>query len=285
MIENYLIEAEELNEIIDHEDVIVVDTRDPSVFQKGHLPGAVNIPEIFTYLCLSENGGYEALQRNFAGLFGKAGVKGADHVIVYEDAMDNGYGQSCRGWYLFNLLGHSGQVQVLHGGLRAWLAKKLPLSTEFARRPAQDYAGQFNPNLVVTNQQMLDALHDPAIAIVDVRDYAEWIGANSSPYGYDFCPRKGRIPNARWLEWYRLMRHKSGIPWIRTREEILDICDDLEITPATRVYVYCFKGARTSNTMLALKMAGIRDVRNYFMSWNEWSRDASLPIQEGYPDS
>lgn len=285
MKEEYLIEAEELHEVIQHDGMTVIDTRDPLVFQKGHLPGAINIPDIFTYLCLTENGGYEAMLRNFSTLFGKAGIRRDDHVVIYEDAMDNGYGQSCRGWFLFNLLSHPGQVQVLHGGLRAWLAKKLPLSTEAKLRPPLEYAGELNADVVVTNQQMLDAIHDPGIAIVDVRDYAEWIGANSSPYGYDFCPRKGRIPNARWLEWYRLMRHKSGIPWIRTQEEILGICDDLEITPATRVYVYCFKGARTSNTMLALKSAGIRDVRNYFMSWNEWSRDFSLPIQEGYPDS
>ena len=45
--------------------------------------------------------------------------------------------------------------------------------------------------------------------------------------------------------------------------------------------LYCFKGARTSNTFVALKQAGIKDVRNYFGSWNEWSRDPELPIDEG----
>jgi len=31
------------------------------------------------------------------------------------------------------------------------------------------------------------------------------------------------------------------------------------------------------------KNAGIKDVRMYFGSWNEWSRDPSLPIEEGLP--
>jgi thiosulfate/3-mercaptopyruvate sulfurtransferase len=35
--------------------------------------------------------------------------------------------------------------------------------------------------------------------------------------------------------------------------------------------------------MLALQMAGIPNVCNYFSPWNEWSRDFSLPIEEGYP--
>ena len=47
--------------------------------------------------------------------------------------------------------------------------------------------------------------------------------------------------------------------------------------------LYCFKGARASNTFLALKEAGIADVRMYFGSWNEWSRDPTLPIESGLP--
>ena len=32
------------------------------------------------------------------------------------------------------------------------------------------------------------------------------------------------------------------------------------------VYLYCFKGARASNTFVALKEAGVKDVRMYFGS-------------------
>jgi hypothetical protein len=39
-----------------------------------------------------------------------------------------------------------------------------------------------------------------------------------------------------------------------------------------------------SNTLVALKEAGIENVRMYFGSWNEWSRNARLPIEEGPPD-
>jgi thiosulfate/3-mercaptopyruvate sulfurtransferase len=49
------------------------------------------------------------------------------------------------------------------------------------------------------------------------------------------------------------------------------------------IVLYCFKGARASNTFLALKQAGFTDVRMYFGSWNEWSRDESLPIETSPP--
>lgn len=69
----------------------------------------------------------------------------------------------------------------------------------------------------------------------------------------------------------------------KSREEILAECATVGITPDTPVVVYCFKGARASNTFIALEEAGIKTVSLYFGSWNEWSRDPSLPIEEGYP--
>jgi len=61
-------------------------------------------------------------------------------------------------------------------------------------------------------------------------------------------------------------------------------CATVGISQNTPVYLYCFKGARASNTFLALKNAGVKDVRMYFGSWNEWSRDPSLPIDEVFAD-
>jgi thiosulfate/3-mercaptopyruvate sulfurtransferase len=55
------------------------------------------------------------------------------------------------------------------------------------------------------------------------------------------------------------------------------------ITLHTPVIIYCFKGARASNTFVALEEASIKNVSIYFDSWNEWSRDPSLPIEEGLP--
>ena len=106
---------------------------------------------------------------------------------------------------------------------------------------------------------------------------------SSSPYGKDFCPRKGRIPGAVWIEWYRMMKPTAEGPMFKSPAEILAECASVGITPDTPVVLYCFKGARASNTLVALKEAGIKDVSLYFGSWNEWSRDPALPIEEGLP--
>jgi thiosulfate/3-mercaptopyruvate sulfurtransferase len=281
MSKGSLLEIEELRDMLGQKDVVIIDTRETEIYARGHIPGAVNVHEIFTYLALSENGGYPTMAQFFEKIFQRAGIKSMDKVVIYEDAMDNGYGQSCRGWFFLNYLGHT-NTHVLHGGYRAWKSKEFPITTQTPPPEPSDFKVKPNPDLIITTEQMIKAINDPAVVIMDVRDYAEWIGANSSPYGYDYAPRKGHIPSAIWMEWYRLMRHKQGIPWFRTPEEILSILEQLEISVNTPVYLYCFKGARTSNTMMAMKNAGIKDVRNYLMSWNEWSRQVNLPIEDGY---
>lgn len=275
-----LISAQEL--AATPEKVVIIDTRDPSEYVNGHIPNAINIRDIFTYLATSDHEGMKALENHFAHLFGQAGLSGAETAVIYEDAMDKGYGQSCRGFFLLKYLGYP-KVKILHGGYRAWLAAQLPVTTEIPSPTPVVFPLQPNLDIMVTAAQMQAVLDNEAIAKLDVRDKDEWLGESSSPYGKDFCPRMGRIPNSIWLEWYELMEPNTAVPTFKSKAEILDICQKVGISPEQPVYIYCFKGSRASNTMVALLEAGFTDVRNYFASWNEWSRDESFPIKTGIP--
>jgi thiosulfate/3-mercaptopyruvate sulfurtransferase len=262
------------------EDLVIIDTRAPEAYASGHLPGAVNLHQIFTFLATSTPDGIAELQQTFTDLFAAAGVGGDETVVMYEDAMDTGYGQSCRGWFLLKYLGHP-RVRILHGGLQAWKAAGLAITDEAVTATPRTFQPEVDTSLMLTWQDMLASLdHDETVKL-DVRDRDEWVGESSSPYGKDFAPRKGRIPGAVWIEWYRLMRADSDIPMFVGTDEILKTCAEVGIDKDSEVYLYCFKGARAANTMVALNEAGVHNVRLYFGSWNEWSRDMSLPIDEG----
>ena len=202
--------------------------------------------------------------------------------VFYEDALDNGYGQSCRGYYLLTWLGYP-KVKVLNGGFSAWKAAGLPVSTTpVTPVPATFPTDLQSADVMLTRADVEQALGTDVV-LLDVRDVDEWIGESSSPYGKDFAPRKGRLPGARWIEWYRFMKPSANGPVFKSPDEIRAECASAGVKPDDTVYLYCFKGARASNTFLALKQAGFDDVRMYFGSWNEWSRDPSLPIESGPP--
>jgi thiosulfate/3-mercaptopyruvate sulfurtransferase len=262
------------------ENLVIIDTRTPEEYDAGHLPGAVNLREIFSFLATSTPDGIQHLQKTFSDLFGSIGVSGDETVVIYEDAMNTGYGQSCRGWFLLRYLGHE-RVQILHGGLQAWNAAGLEITDVPATPASKQFAPEVNSSLMLTWQDMLGSLERDEVVKLDVRDRDEWTGESSSPYGKDFAPRKGRIPGAVWIEWYKLMRSDTEIPMFLEPEEIKRVCAEAGVTEDSEIYLYCFKGARASNTMVALQEAGISNVRLYFGSWNEWSRDPSLPIDEG----
>lgn len=264
------------------DDLVVIDTRPPDQYKCEHIPGAVNVHEIFTYLSTSTPEGLAQLQTTFADLLGAVGVDDDRSVVMYEDAMDTGYGQSCRGWFLLKYLGHP-RVRILHGGFQAWKSAGLEVTDVTAPVTPHRFTPRIDPALMLTSQDVLGALNDPLIVKLDVRDRDEWLGESSSPYGKDFAPRKGRIPGAVWIEWYRLMRSDAGIPMFLPPEEVRQVCAEVGIAQDSEVFLYCFKGARAANTMVALLEAGVRNVRLYFGSWNEWSRDLSLPIDEGSP--
>ncbi|MFG1229198.1 sulfurtransferase [Xanthobacter wiegelii] len=278
-----LISPSDLSTLILSEPTVVIDTRDPASYAAGHIPGAVNLHEIFTFLATSTPEGYAELRDKFADAFGKAGLSGKETAVIYEQSMNSGFGQSCRGYFLLTFLGYP-KVKVLHGGFAAWTAADLPVSADMPEPKAATFpVDQAAGELIIDAAAMLKAVEDPAVAKLDVRDVDEWIGESSSPYGKDFCPRKGRIPGAKWIEWYRMMKPTAEGPRFKSSAEILAECATVGISPETPVYLYCFKGARASNTFLALKEAGVKDVKMYFGSWNEWSRDPSLPIEEGHP--
>ncbi|MDI1338416.1 sulfurtransferase [Polaromonas sp.] len=280
--DSVLVSPEQLSRMMGAEPVVIIDTRDADTYAAGHLPGAVNMREIFTFLASSTAEGLTALKSTFAEHFGLVGLSGKETAVFYEDALNSGYGQSCRGYYLLTWLGYP-KVKVLNGGFSAWKAQGLPVSTEAAApTPATFPANLAMTDVMLTKDDVAAALGSN-VALLDVRDIDEWTGESSSPYGKDFAPRKGRLPGAKWIEWYRFMKPSAQGPVFKSPLEVQAECATAGIGTDDTVYLYCFKGARASNTFLALKQAGFSDVRMYFGSWNEWSRDDSLPIETDAP--
>ncbi|ETO06360.1 hypothetical protein RFI_31040 [Reticulomyxa filosa] len=269
-----------------------MDVRPPQTYQKSHIKDAVNMYDMFSYLQEdSSPAGMLAMQKYFAKKLSSLGISGAsnEHVVVYDQGERGLYPVSCRSSFILKYMGHP-NVSVLKGGLNSFL-ETLSNSHQSisdwmeesatSKHKACEYVSQINETWMSNRGEIFDAIMNPhkkKVHIVDVRDKDEWIGASSatSVYGKDFCPRKGRLPNAKWIEWYEFL--DKGNP--KPKEEIDAIMrDKLGLKDkAEPVILYCLKGTRVSNVWLVLTHYGYTNVKNYFASWNEWSRDPSLPI-------
>ncbi|KUI74494.1 Putative thiosulfate sulfurtransferase [Cytospora mali] len=294
-----LISAAELDELKtgNPSSVVLIDTREPNAYADGHIAGAVNMHDIFTYLATSTQTGNNAMKNKFAQLFGKAGLGGEETAVIYEEEMDTGFGQSCRGWAILRYLGYPEEkTRVLDGGIAAWTALGKPVATSdrlstprspISATPKTFPVSDAGESLLVNVAEMRQIVEDQSrgrgapVVLLDTRDAEEWNCLSSSPYGVDFCPRKGRIPGAVWIEWREMMEKTPAGARIKGPEGVMKECAKVGIDYDTPVIVYCFKGARASNTLIALLGAGVKNVRMYMGSWNEWSRDESLPIVSG----
>jgi len=261
------------------EKIVIIDTRAPDAFAKEHIPHAINIHECFTFLAKSDEHGMKELENKFTDLFGKAGITNHDEWVVFcEEGMATGFAQSCRGFYLLKWLGHP-KASVLHGGLTAWKKEGGAVTADASHPTPAQFKPKINHHIMSDQKEVHEVIKgNKKTVLIDVRDKDEWIGESSSPYGKDFAPRKGRLDGAKWIEWYNLMEKKDGVTYCKDNKAVLKELEDKGVTPKDDVIIYCFKGSRASNTLLLMYQAGFQNVRNYFASWNEWSRDDSLPI-------
>ena len=235
MSEKVLVTPQELKLMLGKSDVVVIDTRSPDAFAAGHIPGAVNVHDIFTYLAMSTPEGMEELKGKFAEIFGAAGLSGAETAVIYEGSMNSGFGQSCRGYFLLKFLGYP-KALVLHGGLAGWQAEGGTVTADASTPPPKQFPlVDTGTSMMIGRDEMIAALGDESIALLDVRDVDEWVGDSSSPYGKDFCPRKGRIPGSRWIEWYRLMKPTPQGPMFKAPDEIMAECHSVGIDKSTPV--------------------------------------------------
>ena len=77
-----LISPTQLQALQAAEPVVLIDTRDADTYALGHIPGAVNLRETFTYLATSTPQGLQELKDTFAAHLGAIGLSGAETAVA-----------------------------------------------------------------------------------------------------------------------------------------------------------------------------------------------------------
>jgi thiosulfate/3-mercaptopyruvate sulfurtransferase len=262
--------------------VVVVDARKAEEYDKGHVPGAINLPgaKIRTPSAKPGQGDSQYFFRAADGspdvaryekLLSDAGLTRDQHVIVYGNHAGTADGSVAA--MIFWWLGQA-KVQFVDGiAIDQWTAAGYPLAAEATvRKPAQ-YVAQARDNFVWNLPDVLANLNSPDVVFYDTRSRKEFTGEDKRDNA-----RGGHIPGAVWLDYADFLnKDKTSIALPEIRKKLFDA----GITPDKKVVLYCQTATRVSLPLLALSDLGYKNVYVYDASWHEYGNRDDTPITTG----
>ncbi len=271
------------------EKYIPVQVSKEKVFEKGHLPQAMNIwrpdyasdkTEPYGGL-IPERGKLEDLLQSFGFMNGKT-------LLLY-DAKANV--DALRFAWVLDLYGFA-DYKIINGGLEHWKQNGLPIKTGDAEvRQKSDYklATYFNEKIIATYEDVRAAISDSTTLLIDTRENYEFRGAPFVKDGELFAYKKGAfdrgsIPTAVHQNWSMLADLK-GDHRIKSEQDLRHDLESNGITEDKHIILYCHSGSRTSHSYYVLKkVLGYENVKNYDGSWIEWTyrhtQDETVPLQK-----
>ena len=207
--------------------VVVVDTDVEAGYLRGHIPGAVLVPD--NYEKDPETGRVHILPpQKFAAMCQGLGI-GDDTLVVAYDNNQSLY--AARLWWALNYYGHT-NVKVLDGGWRAWVQAGLPTSFDRGRAAAgAAFTPRADDSLMVKVDELKTACDMGDSVIWDVRSDGEYDGSVSRGN-----QRVGHIPGAVHLEWFNVMDRDTHR--FRPASEVRKLLAENGITPDKTAYAY-----------------------------------------------
>jgi thiosulfate/3-mercaptopyruvate sulfurtransferase len=260
-------ETAQLAERLSAPELRIIDTRSPSEYQQGHIPGAVNLPASETDSLPANATGFPMPVALAEELFRNAGINQSSQIVVYDS---QGHRFAARIFYVLEFFGHT-RVAVLNGGFPKWHKEGKATSSEHPAVPPGDFKPEVKSGVTATADWVKQNLGNPGVKLVDARSPEEYAGSGAPG------ARSGHIPGAVNLEWKQCLGAGDG-PTILDVPELQRLFAGAGVEPSQEVVAYCQAGTRASMTYLALRLLGFPRVRLYDGSWAEWSADSGLPV-------
>lgn len=246
---------------------------DPDVYQRAHIPGAVNLD---WHVDLVDTVNRDIASRDkFEACLRKAGVTKDTSIVIYGDH-NNWF--AAWGASILDIYGLGENVRLLDGGRKLWEARNLPAITEV---PAFAHSAIVLPE---RNERLRARLIDVlAIAegrtpgqLIDIRSPDEYSGKIFAPEGVkELSIRAGHIPGAENVPWGTIVNEDGTF---KSVDEIRAIYAAKGVDGSQPVVTYCRIGERSSHSWFALKRILGYEVRNYDGSWTEYGNAVGVPV-------
>jgi len=257
-----LIDAAELARPEASKRFMIFDTRGKEKYEAGHVPGSIwiDVPEWNKSFAAGPD------RSAWQARLGRLGITEETPVVVYGDDAR----EYARIWWILRYWGVR-DVRLLNGGWEAWQSAGAPVSKETP--PARDAASVSlvpQQGRLATKDQVLAHVKARDIQIVDARSEKEHCGETTT------AKRNGSIPDARHLEWLRVL--DPATQRFKSPTEIAGLLKEVGIDPHKPAITYCQSGGRAAVMAFTLELMGGAEVRNYYKSWSEWGNSDDTPV-------
>lgn len=199
------------------------------------------------------------------------GIDNDSTVVLYDD----GPGAfAARAWWLLAWLGKRDGVWLLDGGLKAWKAAGLALTSNMPKQRAGSFSGQADGSLLLSATQLQQRLGASELTLLDARALPRFRGEVEP-----LDPVAGHIPGAQCAVFTdNLDADGRFLP----AEQLRARFDALRGTrPVESLVAYCGSGVTACHNLFALSLAGYPLAPLYAGSWSEWITDPARPVATG----
>ena len=265
---SFLIEPNEAENLLEHDQLLIIDLGKAETYQQQHIPGAINLN--YEHIILGKlpaPGGLPTPDR-LRSLFNALGLTPETHVLVYDD---EGGGKACRFIWTLDIVGHK-HYSLLNGGIHSWSNEGHPVEQQ-ANRPTPGASSlAFDQTPVADKEYVLSILGSQQHILLDTRTPDEYNGDRGGGL------RKGHIPGAinfNWLDAIDRNHQLRFLPDVQLQAAF----DALEVSKDKEIITYCYTHHRAAHTYAVLRHLGYPNVRGYAGSWSEWGSDPSLPVE------
>ena len=243
----------------------------PGVYERGHIPGAVNFAWHSDLVDPVRRD--IASQEAFQQLLRKAGVNNDSTTIIYGD--NNNWFAAWGAW-VFDVYGVD-NVKLLDGGRAKWEAEgqldsraSTPTAGNVTVKAANKDLRAFLPDVLAAAEKRSDT------QLVDIRSADEYNGKVFAPQGVqELAVRAGHVPGAVNVPWGQAVAADGTF---KSAEELKKVYGAVGIDGSKPIITYCRIGERSSHTWFALKKILGYDVRNYDGSWTEYGNAVGVPV-------
>jgi thiosulfate/3-mercaptopyruvate sulfurtransferase len=238
-----------------------------AAFDEGHIPGAgfadlieLSDPARPAWFMLPE-------PDRFADGMSRLGVGPETHVVVY-DGEDGIW--AARLWWMLRVFGFE-STSLLDGGMKAWRAAGLPVSTETEDVAPARFDARYHPELVADRGDVEAVVRDGGTCLVNALRAELFRGEIPiTPGRYGHIPGSVSIPHGDLVD----PETNRFLPPDRLRERFAAT----GVLDERRVVTYCGGGIAAAFDAFALALLGHDAVAVYDGSLVDWTSDPDLPL-------